>query len=461
MKEPFRIVAETDWLGTNPIFYHEKTGQVGKRPNDVVDWPTLEFDPDGLRDYLDFGYCVFGHTPVRHVRYLPPCTRLEATTDGRLIETRLADPALTWSGRVTDENELLETIRNTMRTRAAKDSGPVVIPTSGGLDSRLLNALWPEPKRIRAFTYGISDNASESEEVVAAQQLANTLGLAWRQVELGPIHRHLDRWDDLFGLSTHAHGMYHFEFYDQIHKEFNGETSLISGLIGDLWAGAIAPLPLNSPRDLQILGYTHGLHAQGISSRLQSKAGWREEYWANHADRLKDPQLQLVELVRFKMMLLRYLLLVPNHLGFAAWSPFIIPEIALGMLHLPAARRKNRVWQRDFFTREGLVFESSGSRQNSEDLRQIERDPPPALNIGLLSQLFDPGDVETINQNLLNPSNWQRSMARLKTYPLGASVTGRLGIPNKRATAYAAYCTLRPIERLLEEAHSRTNAKKT
>ncbi|MDR1740849.1 MAG: hypothetical protein LBR38_03250 [Synergistaceae bacterium] len=70
------VLFESDWLGSRPYFYNTKTGVHGDNVNDVIDWGNVEIDLDGLRDYLEFGYSVFGHTMVKNVRVLPPSSQL-------------------------------------------------------------------------------------------------------------------------------------------------------------------------------------------------------------------------------------------------------------------------------------------------------------------------------------------------------------------------------------------------
>ena len=64
------LVYESDWLASEPFYYDLRNGRVGHNVNDVIDFANLEFDYEGLNDYLDFGYCVFEHTPVRGVSVL-------------------------------------------------------------------------------------------------------------------------------------------------------------------------------------------------------------------------------------------------------------------------------------------------------------------------------------------------------------------------------------------------------
>ncbi|HEU4859385.1 MAG TPA: hypothetical protein VFT15_06105, partial [Chitinophagaceae bacterium] len=60
--EQIKVEYVTDWLASNTIFYNEKTRHVSHNINNVIDFRNLEFDAEGLNNYLDFGYCVFEQT---------------------------------------------------------------------------------------------------------------------------------------------------------------------------------------------------------------------------------------------------------------------------------------------------------------------------------------------------------------------------------------------------------------
>ena len=66
------LVRSQDWLGTSPYFYNVETSQHGDRIADVISPKNFEIDRAGLADYLRFGYCVFGQTPIRGVKFLRP-----------------------------------------------------------------------------------------------------------------------------------------------------------------------------------------------------------------------------------------------------------------------------------------------------------------------------------------------------------------------------------------------------
>ena len=120
---------------------------------------------------------------------------------------------------------------------AAAGDGALVVPTSGGFDSRLIDVLLTDRRRIRAFSYGTSDDPARSVEVVKAAELARRLGLRWELVPLGAFHRYLDEWDALFGVSTHAHGMYQMEFYRRILERVPAGSTVLSGICGEWFAG--------------------------------------------------------------------------------------------------------------------------------------------------------------------------------------------------------------------------------
>ncbi|MCC7203770.1 MAG: hypothetical protein IT441_01725 [Phycisphaeraceae bacterium] len=462
-------LAVTDWLASEPVFYHEKTGAVGRRIQDVFDPADFEFDGQGLRHYLAFGYSVLGRTPVRHVRMLPPCCRL-IRDGGALRVERDADPALAWLGRTTQEHDVLDLLSERVRQWEAQSGGEIVIPTSGGFDSRLLTLMIRDRQRVRSFTYGLSDQPSQSTEVVHAQALARTLGTRWRMIELGDYHREFDAWDQLFGPSTHAHGMYQIEFYRKVLAEVAYGSPMLSGIVGDLWAGS-APLPaIETPDDLTRLGYAHGMNADASQCLLPPAPGptpglddEARAYLAERRELLNDPAMRIVELVRFKMVLLRYLLVVPGTLGLRPWSPFLDVEVAMSMVRLPEERRRNRQWQRDFFARQGVDFESMGlasSRSNTLNLRAMERVAPPALDERLLGQIVRRDYVRRINRHVAG-----RTLTGAATQGLLSLAaerwTPRLarGARERRLEAYFAYLTLKPLDNLLRAREAASGSR--
>jgi hypothetical protein len=442
---------ETDWLGSRPCFYHERTGVASTCIHDVIDYRNLEIDPDGLIDYLDFGYCAFGHTPVRHVRFLPPSTRLVADAAGGLSEVPLADPVDAWQGRHSRPAETIERMQAAVGQWEKSRQGEIVLPLSGGHDSRLLALLVGEKSRIRSFSYGISRRQAESREVIRAQRVARRLGLAWERIELGDFHGQMGEWDELFGVSTHAHGMYHLEFFARIAHRLDGGRPLLSGIVGDAWAGHIPQFPARSAADLPTLGLARGLRAEGAACRLRGDGRYREAFWNARRERLGDPVFQIVEVIRMKMPLLSFILRVPEHLGFSPWSPYLQPEVALAMVTLPPEQRRHRRWQHDFFAAHQLDLPrfAGGSFENNLDLHALRRLPPVPLDVTLLRELFDVAYLERVNRQTFFPGAGARAWALAQGHPVGARAAAWLHASNPHLSAYAAYLTLKPLENLL------------
>lgn len=454
---------ETDWLASRPVFYNESTNKVSNNINDVIDFANVEFHPEGLNNYLDFGYSVFGQTPVNHVKFLRHSSRLTVHVDGRLEVEHLPDPVEQWMGRTSHEDDVLHHLQTTIQRWEKSVEGEIVVPTSGGYDSRLLNYFIEDKSRIRSFTYGISDDQSASHEVVFARELSELLGTRWEQIELGDYHRYLNDWDRLFGVSTHAHGMYHFEFYTKIRNRLEGESPVLSGVIGDAWAGSVKPLEVNDVSQLSILGYTHGMRADARHSLLKDDAELRSSCFERMHEKIRDPLFNVVEAMRFKMILLSYLIRLPSSLGFHPWSPFLQARIALGMATLPQGRRRDRDWQRDFFAMNGMNLEELGlpvDHHNTLNQVAMDRVPLVPLDDGLLSELVNQQYVQWINRLVCPRSSFRRRFQR--TYPRLTRIRGgyrpyqwisawdqkRM---SDRLAAYNAYLTLKPVETLLRK----------
>src|SRR5690606_39258810 len=124
---------------------------------DVIDYGNLEIDLNGLAAYLDYGYAVFGRTPVKHVKFLLPNETLRIV-EGKIHVTEQEDRIADKFGKQTKEEDVLDMMEERINTWVSSFQEDILIPTSGGFDSRLLNVLLRDRKRIRAYTYGTSYN---------------------------------------------------------------------------------------------------------------------------------------------------------------------------------------------------------------------------------------------------------------------------------------------------------------
>ena len=162
-------------------------------------------------------------------------------------------------------------------------------------------------------------------------------------------------------------------------------------------------------------------------------------------------------LIRLKIILISYLLRVPERFGFKPSSPFLDESIALSMATLHPERHKNRLWQKEFFQKNGLDFESTDlkvSYQNTLDLQALHRIPVKPLDVRILREVIKPDYVEWINRNL---SGWhgmwrEKTLVKLLRIRKVGGALRRLGFTDRTATrlkAYNAYLVLLPIQNLL------------
>ena len=450
---------KTDWLASNPVFYNEITGKISHNINEVIDFRNIEFHPEGLCNYLDYGYSVFEQTPLKNIKFLRHSS--EVSFDNNKIKVNyfddIAEKAI---GKETHEDDVLNLLEKNVRKWESSVEGEIILPLSGGYDSRLLAYLIKDKKRIRAFTYGFSDNQEFSHEVVKAKKISEILQIDWEFIPLGFFHKFLDEWDNMFGISTHAHGMYHFEFYSALKSKISGGNPFLSGIIGDAWAGSLKYDDMNSYRNLISLAINGYMNADSSFCKLKSDNTILEKYYSENIKKIQDKRYQVIESMRLKIILLCYLFKVPTYFGFKPWSPFLDSEIALAMLNLPTERRKNRIWQSDFYKKVSLDVENQNlnfSLEYSLNYQAINNIRPKSLNTKLLKNLFEENYIDIINKTLAPKTKYQKSILTLLNIWGSRGILYRMGFrlnaydktTNEIFKAYFAYLTIKPIENIL------------
>ena len=446
-------LARTDWLASELVFYLADGSACSRSAGELIRTASnLEIHPEGLYNYLDYGYSVFSQTPVKQLMFMPPCAELVRRADGGFACESGPDPYDQIDRYRLSESDLIDLVRHKVQEweRGLPGDQEIVLPLSGGYDSRFLLWCLKDPSRVRAYTYGGSTDQTKSEDVVYARALAERFNIRWEHVPLIAFNDYMDRWIDEFGPATHAHGMYHYEFFTHIRRRLTGRHALLSGIFGDVWAGSIPPISNLDVSKLASLGYTHGLKADRNAMLVPIDHALRDGYWAEHKERLTDPRYQIVTTIRLKIILISYLFRVPRLFNLEPWTPFLEPEVALAMLNLPQARRNNRQWQRDFFQTEGLDLENQkirGNRSNTLNLNALRNKPLEPLGVEKLSRWIDPDYVHWVNREI-RPGAMDYLRGRIAALPRAGAVFRRLGLGPATVSAYSAYCCLKPLERL-------------
>ncbi len=455
---------QTDWVNTKPVFYNETTRKFSHNIHELIDYKNLELDAEGFNNYLEFGYSVFNQTPIKNIKFLDACSKI-SLADGNLKIENLPDPLFDHANQRSTPEQILDLLRKNINDWEDRTAGEIILPLSGGNDSRLIASMIKDPSRVRTFTYGISDNQRKSKEVVYAEAVAKKLGMRWNFVPLENIHKYFGEWDNFFGPSVHAHGMYHFPFYNALKGVMPLENvGFLSGIFGDSWAGAIRTDKFNSPDELIKISYNHGMCADRNMSLLKSKDEQRLAFWNKHKDTINQGYFQSTLFCRMKMILISYLLTIPESYGLRPYAPIFEPDIALGMLNLPQEIRQNRQWQADYFKSVGLDVENWGLRfdeSNTLNLWALEEMVPPPLDTKLLKDVLNSNYIEDINNTLKNSTNTLRIKKLIHNIFRIPKVGGALKmlgftdpyrLNNKEGMAYYAYLVIKPIELALQKS---------
>lgn len=396
------IVHETDWLGFNSIFYNEKTCKVSSRMLDVIDFNDVNFNACGLFNYINYGFSVYGLTPIEGVKFTLPNTVLRIQ-NGSIIIDKKPDPVLNKLDIPERSDDVIEKLSTMVNEWENDNNKTIVIPTSSGYDSRLLNSLIRNKGRIHSFSYGISPNQQGSCECLYAKKLSEILNTKWDMIELGEFHKHIYEWFMIFGISTHLHGMYHLEFYKKIKDRLGLNIKILSGIIGDIWSGNIEIPEIKSPNDVFLTSYNHGVKADSRFLKFRPNIDLHEQYYEENKENLKNCKFRIIESMRRKIILLRYLLLIPSNLGLETWSPFIDMDISISMLNIPQDERKNRIWQRNYFVKNKINLNDMNincDNSNCLDLYAEKKLGLPKLNQDILSSIFDKKYLDHIESTM-------------------------------------------------------------
>lgn len=418
--------ASTDWLASRNIFYNTRTKQISDDINELIEPEYIEFHPEGLRNYLDYGYSVFGQTPLKDIKFLLANSTIEKRGKELIIEKR-SDPFEKFIGIKSNVSDTLDLMKETINSWE-KNTENVIIPLSGGFDSRIIANMLNNRENVRAYTYGISEKQKESMEVVYAKKLCELLKIKWEQIELGDFFNYTDDWYKLYGVSTHAHGMYQMEFYDKIQRRRNKSYgSIISGIYGDLWAGGWKFELIDSPDKVINLGITHGLCADSNFCKLEEVHDLRNDFFLENREKLQEQNWRIVIAARMKIILLSYLLRIPEYFGLNSWSPFLNFEIVCNMLNLDWKDKERRKWQVEYFKKNEILIGEMGlkyDRKNVLDICAWRNAPLPELDVKLLEKIVEKDYILKIN-------------AQMKKYTL------------KNEKYFWAYTVLWPLQKLL------------
>lgn len=446
-----KIIVENDWLGSIPVFYNSKEKIVSTLSNLCLKDKTIH--PEGLFNFCEFGYSVFEQTMFRDVKFMRHYSKLILSEKVEIEYKK--DPVLEASflESLSNEESVIDLMQSYISDIESSIEGDIVLPTSGGYDSRILNYFIKDKSKIRSFTYGISKNQSESTEVTHAKMIAKIYKTSWEQIELCQYHKYIDEWSAIYGFSTHLHGMYHIEFYKKILKNKTfPNTTFLSGIFGDIWAGSINYQSIDKVEDLAHLGYSHGmaLDLTHVLGEKNENSESKSKFFTENQCYLANDKLKAVFTIRLKLMLISYLTQIPEYFGMPVWTPFLNFEVVKQTLSIPEHRRKNRKWQADFFKSIELDLENmnlTSNKSNNLDFDIAKNAGFEPININLMEKYIDRDKLLEINSIIKKQTSIdQMKNDLLKIRKIGGGLK-RLGLKNSYLNALYEYYVVKAIEK--------------
>ena len=425
------IIIENDWLGSIPVFYNQKEKIVSSLSKLCIKDRTIH--NEGLSNFCEFGYSVFEQTIFTDVKFMRYYSKILISNKILKIEHKqdiLLDS--NFLSKKTSTEDVISSIESYMSSIEKKFDGDIIIPTSGGFDSRLLNNLIKDKSKIHSFTYGVSRNQSKSFEVVYAKKLSDIYGTKWSQIEINNYFKYIDKWFDLYGISTHAHGMYHIDFFSKIIQNFDfNNPFLLSGIFGDIWAGNLDYEKINSYKDIIKLAYNHNLSFDTKYLEIDHDSEIKKNFFT-HNEKLiqKSNKIKLIFTIRMKLMLISYLTQLPEYFGLPVATPFLNYKIVHTTLSLPKEMRQDRLWQKNYFRNEGIYIEDMNlkfNKRNKIDEMVAKKSSFAMLDIDILSKYIYQKRLIKINKLLRNYNFIDRVVDEILNIPKVGGVLRKIG----------------------------------
>lgn len=184
-----------DKLKTYPLFYFRTSK--GYTVTDLGDTtlaeiPFATFNPLAVKEYLSAGYVSGNKTLLQDCHIVPAasyvCIGKEGITETRYYSQHLLTPIQDTTTIAAAMNNILERVIQRMRQVARGRT--IVIPLSGGYDSRLIACLCKkyEIPNVICYTYGVKG----SPEIETSRKVAEKLSFPWFYVEYTP-----EKWERL------------------------------------------------------------------------------------------------------------------------------------------------------------------------------------------------------------------------------------------------------------------------
>jgi hypothetical protein len=371
-----RVVVQTDNFGTVPVFLDTKKGEtLLNLAGESRQASPQAIDRAGFWELVIYGSCLSTRTPWQHVKQAPSSSNLVFERRTGSI-TYSPEPLLAPPKQEVPTAELLQRIGDRLESLCRDywslvGDGEILLPLSGGLDSRLLAAYLAttgDPSRIVAMTYALSPT---SREVTLAREICRRLSIKRHIIHPTPRTLFKDQiqpfWDFFGGSVPPAHGHLH-----SFLKQYVGTRPpplLVSGFFADAVAGFAAGPSDKAPAlsDSGVFGrFQAGLEKLLVDSEtsdtvindLETVHGeWRQSELPVGFD--EYIYLTIRQPKTFAPLLSLYRDCCPVAI------PFADPDLARLYLSLPLGERRHKLVQRHLISARAPSVEGLGDVSSS------------------------------------------------------------------------------------------------
>jgi len=228
------LTIANDRYGLRPLYYfwQDRLFVFASEMKSILTFSQVKKDIDlqGMAEFFSLNFVVQDRTLLKQIKILRPASMVVFKAGNLNIKSYWA-LNLKEEGKEFNAKESIERTHFLVKQavqRQIRDDIPKILSLSGGLDSRtLLGAVAKLGHKIPTFTFGIA-NCSDKK---LAREIANTLGMANRFLELSPDF--LKRWAKLGVWLTEGmnscinfHGI---EFIPEIRKQ---ASVVLNGFLG-------------------------------------------------------------------------------------------------------------------------------------------------------------------------------------------------------------------------------------
>jgi asparagine synthase (glutamine-hydrolysing) len=201
-----------------------------------------ELDLAAVPAFLHIGYVPGTRTLFRGVDCLPGGCEIRVRRDGWAVETRSSfrERAMAWRARGLDEQALCREGAAVLQgaiERALARSTQLVVPLSGGLDSRTLLAGVLElvsPRDVITYTYGVPGAA----DFEIGNRLGLTAGTRHSIIDMRSVKFEIDRLVETARITDANACVYHPYIWTEVVKRFGKDVTYWPGFTGDGLGGS-------------------------------------------------------------------------------------------------------------------------------------------------------------------------------------------------------------------------------